>query len=111
MKARAPRGRWLCAMLLVGLVAQVAAAATHSIHPDAIHEQPADGDEHGRHDPGSCSFCRIAHAFEQGLSVSPLSVPIGTLAIRHRFAVIPAMPGQAPWARPASRAPPCATSA
>ncbi len=114
MKAQAPRKRWLSAMLLVGLVAQAGVAATHStlpVHPGATHEQPADGGERGGHDPASCSFCRIAPAFEHGLVVSPLSLPIGADAIRRSVDAIPATPGQALWARPASRAPPSPPSA
>ena len=114
MKPRAPRWRWLSAMLLAGFVAQAAVAATHSslaVHTGATHEHPAHGEEHGRHDPVSCSFCRIAPAFEHGLFVLPLSLPIDARPLRCGIGVVPPTPDQPPWARPASRAPPSAPSA
>ena len=109
MKAQPPRKRWLSALLLLGLVLQTAVGATHStlgVHPgDTTHEQPADGERSG-HDPASCSFCRIAPPFGHGLLASPLSLPIAADAIRYSVAAIPALAGQALWARPAARAPP-----
>ena len=109
MKARAPGRGWLSALLLVGLVAQAGVAATHSTlpaHAGATHGQPADDEERERHDPASCSFCRSAPAFEHGLVASPLSLPIDARAIRRSFGVVPVTRGEAPWARPAPRAPP-----
>jgi hypothetical protein len=110
MKAQPVRKRRLSALLLVGLLSQTAFAARHStlaVHPgDTTHERPADGKEGGGHDPASCSFCRIAPAFGHGLLSSPLSLPIAADAIRRGVDAIPALPGQAVWARPAARAPP-----
>ena len=114
MKAQPLRMRWLSVLLLVGLVSQAAVAATHSalaLHPGATHEQPAGDEEREGHDPTSCSFCRVAPAFVHGLVVSPLSLPIGADAIRYRLDATPAPPGQALWARPASRAPPSLSNA
>ncbi|MDJ0868700.1 MAG: hypothetical protein QNK03_21510 [Myxococcota bacterium] len=108
MKAQPLKERWLSALLLVGLVSQAAVAATHSalpVHP-ATQERPANDEEREGHDPTSCSFCRMAPAFVHGLVVSPLSLPIGADAMRHRVDAIPATLGQTLWARPASRAPP-----
>ena len=111
MKAQPFRMHCLCALLLVGLATHAALAATHSsvaVYPGATHAQPADGESGGGHDPASCSFCRIAPAFEHALSAPPLCLPIGVEVIRDRIDALPAPRPQRPWSSAVSRAPPSA---
>jgi hypothetical protein len=107
MKAQPPAKRWLTALLLVGLWTQAAVAAVHLSTPFSVgagHEQPTDGDERGRHDPASCSFCRIASILDHALSAPSPWLPIDSDAVRPAEA----LPGPRPvlFTRPTSRAPP-----
>ena len=114
MKTRHPRARGLCAILLLGFVAQTAFGATHASHPGhpgAAREQPADDEERGGHEPASCSFCRTASAVGHGLAAAPFALTLDAEAIRHPSAATPTPASLAPWARPASRAPPLSPDA
>ena len=106
MKIQPVRSHWLTALLLVGLAAQTAVAATHSSladHAGTAHEQSTDGDDH---DPASCFFCRVAPAAEHALTAPPLVLPVGADGLRRATAPLLATPDEPAWARPASRAPP-----
>lgn len=105
--------RCLSALLLAGLVAQTAVAASHPalpVHSGVSHAPPAEEGEHG-HDPVACSLCPLAAVSEAGLLGSPLVLPCCTRMIRHRADAIPAPPDMAPWCGVASRAPPSPASA
>ncbi|MGH0034510.1 MAG: hypothetical protein ACQGVK_05740 [Myxococcota bacterium] len=112
MTAQPLRKRLLSALLLVGLAAATTVAAAHSTPtppspPDATQDQPAEGEEHGGHDPASCSLCSIAPAFGHALLVaSPSSLSSGVEADRRSIHAKPAPHERILWARSASRAPP-----
>ncbi|MBW1684077.1 MAG: DUF2946 family protein [Deltaproteobacteria bacterium] len=110
MKARLGAGPWLAATLLLAYCTQAAVATLHPPFPsvaDVGHEEAADGEPGGQHDPASCALCQVVSQLrDYGPSVPSLLLPLTEQATQ-LVANVPLAPRpQACLLGPTSRAPP-----
>ena len=110
MKARLGAGPWLAVILLLAYCTQAAVATLHPAFPsvaDVGHEEAADGEPGGQHDPASCALCQVVSQLrDYGPSVPSLLLPLMEEATQ-LFANAPLAPQPQVCLRgPTSRAPP-----
>ena len=104
----------LVVLLVAGLVAQAALAATHldleldlelPVAAAAGAEAPG-GDAHEGHEAGSCLLCRAAPALDHGLHAAPLQTLRASEGIHRVDRPLAPLHSAALLSRPSTRAPP-----